>query len=263
MELSGRSILLTGASGGIGRATAEILAREGARLTLVARRAEPLESLRSRLPGASVQVLAADIRRAEEAERAVAEAVRAFGGLDALVNNAGIGTLATLEEISDSAFAGMLETNVMGTFRMTRAALPALSARPGAVIVNVGSFAGKVGVPYYSFYNASKFALAGMSEGWRRELGPKGIRVALVLPAAVDTEFLDGLGRSRALGDGPASTVLTPQDVARAIADALKRPRPEIYLPGRNRWFAILNALMPRLADRVMNRLYRYPGGKG
>jgi len=277
VELSGRSILLTGASGGIGRMTAELLAREGAKLTLFARRAEPLESLRAAIEsrGGSAVVVAGDVRVLADAERAVAEAVRRFGGLDALVNNAGIGYLASLTEASDRTVADLLDVNVLGTFRVTRAAYSALASRAsatrgagagaggprgGGVIVNVASFAGKVGVPYYSFYNASKFALVGMTEAWRRELGPKGIRVALVLPAAVETEFLAQLDRGRAVGWGPAGTVLKPEEVARAIVGALRRPRPEIYVPRRNRWIGLLNVATPSLADRIVNRLFRYPG---
>jgi short-subunit dehydrogenase len=260
VELSGRSILLTGASGGIGRVTAELLAREGAKLTLFARRAEPLESLRSAIEsrGGSAIAVAGDVRVPADAERAVSEAVRRFGGLDALVNNAGIGYLASLTEAADRTVADLLDVNVLGTFRVTRAACSALGSR--GVVVNVASFAGKVGVPYYSFYNASKFALVGMTEAWRRELGPMGIRVALVLPAAVETEFLGRLDRGRALGWGPAGTVLAPEEVARAIVGALRRPRPEIYVPRRNRWIALLNVLTPSLSDRIVNRLFRYPG---
>jgi NAD(P)-dependent dehydrogenase (short-subunit alcohol dehydrogenase family) len=269
VELRGRSILLTGASGGIGRATAELLAREGAKLTLFARRQEPLDALRSSIEagGAEAIAVAGDVRSAPDAARAVAEAVRRFGGLDAVINNAGIGYLASLTEASDSTVQDLLEVNVLGTFRVTRAAFSALAVRAGtgdrkggSVIVNVSSFAGKVGVPYYSFYNASKFALVGMTEAWRRELGPKGIRVALVLPAAVETEFLAKLDRSRALGMGPAGTVLMPEKVARAIVGALKRPRPEIYVPRQNRWIGLLNVIYPRLADRLVGYLFRYPG---
>ena len=261
MELSGRSILLTGASGGIGRVTAELLAREGAKLTLFARRAAPLESLRSSIEsnGGTAIAVAGDVRHVADAERAVAEAVRRFGGLDAVINNAGIGMLASVAEAADERVAELLEVNVLGTIRVTRAAFPALTVR-GGVIVNVSSFAGKVGVPYYSFYNASKFALVGLTEAWRRELGPQGIRVALVIPAAVDTEFLARLDRGRALGLGPAGTVLKPEEVARAIVGALKRPRPEIFVPRRNRWLALLNVMAPRLGDRIVNRLFRYPG---
>jgi short-subunit dehydrogenase len=266
VELSGRSILLTGASGGIGRATAELLGREGARLTLFARRSGPLETLRSSIEtsGGTAIAVAGDVRSVPDAERAVALAVQSYGGLDAVVNNAGIGMLASLAEALDESVAELFEVNVLGTFRVTRAAYPALAerARTGArsVIVNVASFAGRVGVPYYSFYNASKFGLVGMTEAWRRELRPSGIDVVLLIPAAVETEFLARLDRGRALGLGPAGTVLTPERVAREIVGALRRPRPEIYIPRRNRWIGLLNVLYPRLADRIVNRLFRYPG---
>jgi len=269
VELSGRSILLTGASGGIGRAVALLLAQEGSKLTLFARRQEPLEALRSMIESRGGEAIAVpgDVRSTPDAARAVAEAVRRFGGLDAVINNAGIGYLASLTEASDRTVQDLLEVNILGTFRVTRAAFSALALRAasrdrrdGSVIVNVSSFAGKVGVPYYSFYNASKFALVGMTEAWRRELGPRGIRVALVLPAAVETDFLSRLDRGRALGLGPAGTVLTPEEVARAIVGALKRPRPEIFIPRRNRWIALLNVMVPSLSDRIVNRLFRYPG---
>jgi NAD(P)-dependent dehydrogenase (short-subunit alcohol dehydrogenase family) len=269
VELSGRSILLTGASGGIGRATALLLARKGAKVTLFARRPAALESLRSQIEsqGGDAIAVAGDVRSSADAARAVSEAVRRFGGLDGVVNNAGIGLLASVQEAVDERVAEMLEVNVMGTIRVTRAALPALEAHPSApgqraenVIVNVSSFAGKVAVPYYSFYNASKFALTGLTEAWRRELGPRGIRVALVIPAAVETEFLARLDRRRALGMGPAGTILKPEEVARAIVGALERPRPEIFIPRRNRWLALLNVIAPRLADQIVNRLFRYPG---
>ena len=268
MELSGHSILLTGATGGIGRPTAELLAREGAKLTLFARRLAPLESLRSTIEsqGGAAIAVAGDVRSVSDAERAVAEAVSRFGGLDAVVNNAGIGLLDSVAEAADGKVAELLEVNVLGPIRVTRAALPALEARiasadgrGGSVVVNVASFAGKVGVPYYSFYNASKFALVGLTEAWRRELGPQGIQVVLVLPAAVETEFLARLDRGRALGMGPAGTVLKPEEVARAIVEALRRPRPEVFIPRRNRWIGLLNVLYPRLADRIVNRLFRYP----
>lgn len=261
MELSGRSILLTGASGGIGRAAAELLARGGAKLTLLARRPEPLQAVRAKIEasGGTAIAVAGDVRTAQDAERAVAEALGRFGGIDAVVNTAGIGALALIREGSDSLLAEHFDTNVLGVFRVTRAALPALEARGRGVIVNVASFAGKVGAPYYSFYSASKFALVGMSEAWRRELRPHGIDVVLVIPQAVETEFLGRLGRARALGSGPAGTVVTPDAVARAIVAAIRRPRPEIFLPAYSRWLAVMNVMWPALSDRILNRLFRYP----
>ena len=263
MELSGRSVLLTGASGGIGRRTAELLARVGARVTLMARRPEPLAEVRAAveaLGGAAVTV-PGDVRVRADAERAVRAALDRFGSLDALVNNAGLGFLARIDDPAADRAEELLSTNVLGPLCMTRAALPALRSAGRAVIVNVASIAGRIGAPYYSFYNASKYALIGMTEAWRRELLPEGIQVCTVIPAAVRGEFLEGLGGRHALGKGPAGTVLEPEDVARAIRSILLRPRPEIYLPHRNRWLGIINVVWPRLSDRIVNRLYRYPGG--
>ena len=143
--------------------------------------------------------------------------------------------------------------------RMTRAALPKLLARPGSALVNVASYAGKVGAPYYSFYAATKFAVVGLTEAWRRELGPRGLRVTLLLPAAVETGFIDKAGRDRALGLGPAGTILRPEQVAAGIERALRSHPPQIYLPARNRVLAMLNSALPGFSDRIVNALFRYP----
>jgi short-subunit dehydrogenase len=261
VELSGRSVLLTGATGGIGRAAAFRLARCGAKLTLVARSEEPLRALAAEIGAAGGEALAvpADVTVAADGARAVAEAVRRFQGLDALVNNAGVGYLRPIDEATDAEIEEMIRLNLLGTIRMTRAALPSLLARAGSALVNVASYAGKVGAPNYSYYGATKFAVVGLTEGWRRELLPRGVRVTLLLPAAVETPFLDRAGRARALGAGPAGTLLKPEDVARGIERALRRHPPEIYLPGRNHMLAVFNTLLPGLSDRIVSTLFRYP----
>jgi short-subunit dehydrogenase len=192
----------------------------------------------------------------------VAAATEKFGGLDALVNCAGVGYLRGVAEATDEEILEQIEVNLSGVCRMTRAALPALRARAGSAIVNVASFAGRVGAPYYSYYNASKFGLVGLTEGWRRELKALGIRVTLVVPAAVETPFLDRAGRARALGVGPAGTLLRPERVARAIERALRRHPAEIYIPIRNHWLAILNVAAPGISDRIVTALFRYPGSR-
>jgi short-subunit dehydrogenase len=260
VELRGRSVLLTGASGGIGRAAALRLARSGARLTLVSRSEGPLRALASEVEGGGGEALAvpADVRSAEDCAKAVTEAVRRFGGLDALVNNAGVGYLRAIDEATEAEIEEMVELNLLGVIRMTRAALSNLLARPGSALVNVASYAGKVGAPNYSYYGATKFAVVGLTEGWRRELRARGVRVTLLLPAAVETPFLDRAGRSRALGAGPAGTLLRPDDVARGIERALRRHPPEIYLPGRNHLLALLNTAFPALSDLIVTSLFRY-----
>ncbi len=262
MELRGRAVLLTGASGGIGQATARRLAGQGARLSLFARREEPLRALAAEIvaAGGDAVAVAGDVRRPEDAARAVEETTRRFGGLDALVNNAGIGFLRGAQESTDAEIEEQISVNLLGLIRMTRAALPALLGRPGSAVVNVASYAGKVGAPYYSYYGATKFAVAGLTESWRRELRARGIRVTLLLPAATETDWLERAGRARALGLGPAGIVLQPQTVARGIERALRSHSAEIYIPARNHVLAVFNAAFPGIADRIVNALFRYPG---
>ena len=263
MDLRGRVVLLTGASGGIGRATARRLAGEGARLALLGRNEAPLRAVEAEVLalGGEAIVVPGDVRSSADASRAVGATVARFGALDALVNNAAVGMLRRLDAAADEEVAELFEANVVGVWRMTRAALPELVGR-GGVIVNVASIAGRVGVPRYSFYGATKAALIAMSESWRRELRSQGVRVATVIPAAVHGEFLDRLGRGLALGAGPAGVVLRPEQVANAIAGALRRPRAEIYIPWWNRWMAALDAVVPGLSDHVVLALYRRSGGR-
>jgi short-subunit dehydrogenase len=255
--LKGRVVLLTGASGGIGRATASLLAREGVRLALHGRREEPLRDLVSEIAGLGGEALAVpgDVRSEVDAGRAVAATVARFGAVDALVNNAGIGVLRPFDRLLDSEITGMWETNVLGAARMARAALPRLAERRG-ILLNVASLAGRIGAPCYSGYAASKYGLIGLGEVLRRELRPRGVRVVTLMPAAVAGKFLDDLDRALALGRGPAGVVLTPEQVARGIADGLRRPRPEIYLPRWHRFFATVDVAFPGLMDRAMRVLY-------
>jgi len=264
VNLEGRVVLLTGASGGIGRVVALRLGQEGAKVALVARNEEPLAALASEVAQTRGEGLAipGDVTRAEDCARAVAETQRRFGGLDILINNAGIGYLRSLSEATDEEIARMVEVNLLGPIRMTRAALPALLGRPGATILNVSSMAGRIAPVNYSYYSATKFGLAGLTESWRRELGPRGVRVTLFLPAAVETPFVDRAGRSRALGKGPAGVMLRPEQVAGGILSALRRRPPDQYVPFWNRFFAWSNIVLPGISDRILNALFRYPGRK-
>ncbi|MGH7680974.1 MAG: SDR family NAD(P)-dependent oxidoreductase [Candidatus Eiseniibacteriota bacterium] len=264
MELKERAVLLTGASGGIGRATALRLAKQGAKIALFARGEDKLRALAGEVEraGGKALVVPGDVRKSADASRAVAMATERFGGLDALVNGAGVAYLKDIAETTDDEILEQIEVNLVGVCRITRAALPALRARPGSAIVNIASFAGRVGAPYYSYYNATKFGLVGLTEAWRRELGPLGLRVTLILPSAVETPFLERAGRRRALGVGPAGTVIQPERVAKAVEQALRRHPAEIYLPARNYLLAVMNVALPGLSDRIVNALFRYPGGR-
>jgi len=259
VNLRGAVVLLTGASGGIGRAAAARLGAAGARVALHGRQ-EPLlrETAEGVLRGGGESlVVPGDLRRPEDSTRAVAATLERFGRLDALVNNAGLAHFKRIDESTDAEILEQVETNLLGSIRMTRAALPALLESKGA-LVTVGSFAGRVAVPYYGYYSATKYALVALAETWRRELAPRGVRVTTVLPAAVETPFLEKAGRNRALGRGPAGVVLSPDAVARAIVTALERHPAEIYLPRSHRWLAVLNVAFPRLSDRILRGLMRY-----
>ena len=259
MKLRGAVVLLTGASGGIGRTTAARLGAAGARVALHGRQEALLRETAEGVlrAGGESLVVPGDLRRPEDSARAVAATLERFGRLDALVNNAGIVHLKRVDEASEAEILELVETNLLGTIRMTRAALPALLESKGA-IVTVGSFAGRVAVPYYGYYSATKYAVVALAETWRRELAPRGVRVTTVMPAAVETAFLEKAGRDRALGSGPAGIILAPDAVARAIVRALEKHPAEIYLPRTHRLLAVLDVAFPRLSDRILRGLMRY-----
>jgi len=260
VTLRGAAVLLTGASGGIGLDAATRLGAVGARVALHGRNEAALRATAEAVlrAGGESHVITGDLRRPEEATRAVAETRARFGRLDALVNNAGLAYFKRIDEASEAEIAEQVELNLLGAIWTTRAAIPALLESKGAV-VTVASFAGRIGIPYYTAYAAAKFGLIGFTEALRREFAPLGLRVTTVIPAAVETRFLEKAGRDRALGRGAAGIVLDPAAVGRAILHGLERHPAEIYLPRTHRFLAVLNAAFPRLSDRVLKGLMRYP----
>lgn len=184
--------LITGCSSGLGRQLAEAVAARGDRLVVTARSTESLKSLGERY-SETVRSISLDVTRAGDAAKAVAVAEGAFGGLDVLVNNAGFGFIGAVEEGEPDEYRPMFEVNLFGLIETTRAALPALRKRDGARIVNLSSGAGIAGSAGFGFYNASKFAVEGLSEALAQELRPLGVHVIIVEPGPFRTEFL---GRS-------------------------------------------------------------------
>lgn len=187
--------LITGCSSGLGRQLAEAVAARGDRLVATARSADDLQLLRERYPE-TVRGLSLDVTRPGDAAKAVALAESAFGRLDVLVNNAGFGFIGAMEEGEPAEYRPMFEVNVFGLIETTRAALPALRRRPGARIVNLSSGAGIAGSAGFGFYNATKFAVEGLSEALAEELGPLGVAVIIAEPGPFRTAFL---GRSMAM----------------------------------------------------------------
>jgi NADP-dependent 3-hydroxy acid dehydrogenase YdfG len=190
-------VLLTGASSGMGRATALLLGKGGGRLALVARRKQRLESLAAELPGGSAEdplLIVADVRQEQECNDAVQSCLRRFGRIDVLINNAGVGYPSDLETAPTDQYRSMMETNVDGAFFMTRAVLPSMKKQKRGDIIMISSPAGTSANPVAPLYCASKFALEGFTEGLRLQLNQlhdQGIhiRVVDVLPGATNSEY--------------------------------------------------------------------------
>jgi NAD(P)-dependent dehydrogenase (short-subunit alcohol dehydrogenase family) len=189
--LEGRVAIVTGASSGIGEASAVTLARAGAGVVACARRADRLEELGARVAAAGGRVLPvpADVTVAEDRERVVARAIEAFGAVHALVNNAGYAQRGPVEVVPLDAVRRNFETNVFAAIGMTQLVLPRFRAQGGGRIVNVSSVVGRIVWPWSSVYAATKHALEALSDGLRRETAPFGIRVVLIEPGFVETEF--------------------------------------------------------------------------
>jgi len=235
-QLEGSVALVTGASSGIGAATAESLAGLGAKVALAARRADRLEDLAGRIrdAGGTALVLETDVTGREAAEQAVARTVEELGGLDIVINNAGVMLLGPMADAPIEEWERMIELNVMGAMYVAKAALPHLldaaenGQRNVADLVNISSVAGRVVRNGSGVYNASKHALGAFSEGMRQEFTARGLRSSLVEPGAVATELASHnreevqVGLRQRFGD---MTRLEAQDIAEVITFVITRPR--------------------------------------
>jgi NAD(P)-dependent dehydrogenase (short-subunit alcohol dehydrogenase family) len=209
-HLSGKVALVTGGSKGIGAAIAKALADAGASVVAASRSGQGDTS-------PNVMRMAADVRKPADAERAVNEAVRAFGGLDILINNAGIGVFANVADMTVEQWQQVIDTNLSGVFYFCRAAIPELRKRGGGWIINISSLAGKNPFPAGAAYCASKAGLNHFSEVLMQEVRYDGIRVSCVLPGSVATEFM-GRGLSK------RDWATTPEDVAQVVLDLIAMP---------------------------------------
>ena len=228
--MAGKIVVITGASSGFGAALARQLSVLGARLALGARRTERLESVRSALgrKPEDVRAYALDVAERTSSERFVASVLADFGGVDALINNAGLARgFARLIDNDEGDWREMLEANVMGLMRMTRGFLPALMARGAGDIVHVGSVAGLQPYAHGAAYCASKAAVEAFAQGLRVELSGTGIRQLVIEPGMAETEFSEVRfhgDRERARKVYEGMTPLSADDVADAIVFALTRP---------------------------------------
>lgn len=228
MELNGKAAIVTGGTKGIGRGIAEALVREGVNVCISARNEAEIEhAVRElgELGEGMVAGMACDVRDYEQVRALIAHAVSEFGGLDILINNAGIGIFAPVEDLAPEDFRAVLETNLFGVFYCCHEAIPEMKRRGGGYIINVSSLAGANPHPRMAAYNASKFGLNGFSEALMQEVRHDRIKVSYIMPGSVNTEFG---------GDEPddsKSWQLQPEDIARVCLDLLNHD--ERSLPSR------------------------------
>ena len=215
MTLSGKVAVVTGASRGIGLAAAEVLAKAGVHVMICARSvvetARQVEAIGAKYPG-KVSGVACDVSDENAVRELMSQTVRTFGGLDVLVNNAGIGLLGPVETFSPAQWRETIDINLTGTFYCCHYAIPHLKARGGGDIVNIASRSSINAYAGGAAYCASKFGMLGFSEALHLELRPENIRVSCVLPGRVSTDFA---------GEPPQEWHLSPGDVAEAIVDVL------------------------------------------
>jgi 3-oxoacyl-[acyl-carrier protein] reductase len=214
-KLSGKVALITGASAGIGLASARALAAEGANLVVTARRRDRLESLAKEFPAVRVQIVTGDAREERTAIDCVKAATDAFGRLDILINNTGAGNYKNLVDTSAADYDEMMDTNVRSTFLFTRHAVPVMVAQKSGTVLMISSMAGIYGFPGEAVYCATKFAQIGFAQALDKELRPHGIKVGAICPGGVKTEFAIGKGRTAEKVAG--SDMLEPEDVAAAV----------------------------------------------
>lgn len=252
-------VAITGASSGIGRATALRLARDGAAVALLARRREPLQQLADAISGTGGRALAVagDVTAEDDIRAFVDATLSLFGRLDVMICNAGIGYHGTLDDTPPEVMRRLVDTNVMGTLYAAQAALAVFRRQGSGHLIAVSSIVGRRGVPGASVYSATKAAQVGMVEALRAEFLGSGLHASIVYPVSVESEFRDAQYRDygrRVEGHGPRQSA---EDVADAIAECVAHPRPEVYPYRRAKWLAVLNVVTPSWADRLTRRYGR------
>jgi short-subunit dehydrogenase len=253
MRLRGKKVVITGASSGIGAATALEAARRGASVVLAARRADRLQQVAAscRSLGVAAEAIVTDVRDRQQCIRLL----EACTPMDVLVNAAGYAVLEPLQSADPDTLRDMMDTNYFGAVWCTQAALPDMLARGSGTIVNVSSITGIMGVSNMGGYGSTKSALITFTEALRDEVIDKGVRVALVCPGTTETEFFLRADRARIPAASRLVPVLDADEVARAVCDAAEDAPYRSILPFPARLFMRSKELAPRLAHFLMRRV--------
>jgi short-subunit dehydrogenase len=258
-NIAGLRILITGASQGIGRALAVEAARQGARVLAAARKEPLLRQLADevRSAGGVIETVTADVTSTEDREKMVRAAREHFGGLDVLINNAGIGATGHFADVGPERLRQIMEVNFFGLTETTRACLPLLKQGTTPAILNISSIAGKRGIPARSEYSASKFAVQGFSEALRAELAKDGVDVLVLNPGLTQTNFSRNMIEQKALVPMDHMRGMTSEDVARAALRLLQKGKHEATLTLKGKLLVFVARFFPRLADLVVKKKVR------
>ncbi|NRT16915.1 3-oxoacyl-[acyl-carrier protein] reductase [Flavobacterium sp. 28A] len=232
-DLKNKNALITGAGKGIGKAIALALAKEGVNVILVARTADEIETVATKVRSLRVKALAvtADVSDMNSINQAVAKALGEFGTIDILINNAGIAAFGKFLELEPTEWERIIKVNLMGTYYTTRAVLPNMIERKTGDIINISSTAGQRGNALTSAYSASKFAVLGLTESLMQEVRKDNIRVTALTPSTVATEMAKDLK----LTDGNPENVMQPEDIAELIVAQLKLNR-RVFIKDAGIW---------------------------
>ncbi len=252
-NLQGRRILITGASSGIGKELAQQLASQGARLALAARNEDKLNALAGSLPG-DVLVVPTDVTLEEDRQRALDRAVERFGGLDVLINNAGIASWAHFADSTEEIMRQIMEVNFFAPAEMIRRAIPILVNGVEPAIVNVASMCGRRAMPAWSEYSASKYALCGLTEALRGELARFDIDILLIIPGLTKSEFSQHFLKSEGKAKIEYDKGMPPADVAARIVRSLQKNKTETWIGSDTQWMLRVNRWFPRFVDYMLGR---------
>jgi NAD(P)-dependent dehydrogenase (short-subunit alcohol dehydrogenase family) len=248
--LTGKVAVVTGASSGIGEAAVLELASRGASVVAAARSVEKLEDLARRAASSGVLVVEADVADRDSVEAMVGRAVEKFGRLDVLVNNAGLGLSGRVAELRPEDLRYVFEVNTIGPLNCLQAALPHMGS--GGRIINVSSVVGLRAIPKVGGYCSTKFALNALSDSLRVEVAGRGISVTSVYPGTTRTSFRDNSRRTKDEKRGWRPNGVTPEKVAKRIADAAEKGPRDVYVTASDRLFVAGVTLFPGLTDRVL-----------
>ncbi len=249
MNLKGKRILLTGATGGVGALVAQLLADKGAQLALVGRDATKLDALKSQLAksGAKICTIVADLNEAGTTQRVADEAIAGLGDLDVLINNAGILDFIAFEMQSPERIDQMIHTNVTALIQLTNAVIPHFLAKNSGQFLFIGSIFGSLGFPHFATYCATKFAVHGFSQALRRELVDSKIGVTYIAPRAINTPMMND--NSAEMMKKSGNQLDAPEKVAAIIVKALEKETQEVFIGQPQTFFAWLNGVAPRIVN--------------